>query len=115
VPTPALELVGLRKRFGNVRVLDGIDLVVARGEVVVICGRSGSGKSTLLRCINGLETVDAGEIRLSGAPIDTSPRRLRQLRERVGMVFQSFNLFPHLTIRKNLILAPMKALGRPRA
>jgi ABC-type polar amino acid transport system ATPase subunit len=112
---PIVEVREIVKRFGPLSVLAGISLSVARGEVVVICGRSGSGKSTLLRCINGLETIDGGEIRLDGAPVDMSAAGLQSVRRRVGMVFQSFNLFPHLTIRQNLILAPVKVLGLSRA
>lgn len=111
---PIVDVQRVEKRFGNLRVLDGISLAVARGEVVVICGRSGSGKSTLLRCINGLERIDAGEIRIGGMPVDMSAAGLQRVRQRVGMVFQSFNLFPHLTIRQNLILAPVKVLGLSR-
>ena len=102
-----IEIAGLRKSFGTNEVLKGIDLAVAPGEVIAIIGKSGSGKSTLLRCINGLENFQAGKIAVDGKPLDhASPVAMRELRQRVGMIFQSFNLFPHLTVGKNIMLAP---------
>ena len=104
---PVIEIAGLRKSFGTNEVLKGIDLNVVPGEVIAIIGKSGSGKSTLLRCINGLETFQGGKIAVDGKPLDhASPVAMRELRQRVGMVFQSFNLFPHLTVGKNIMLAP---------
>ena len=111
---PAIEVRNLEKRFGAHKVLDGVNLTVAAGEVVVLCGPSGSGKSTLLRCLNGLEAIDAGEIVIERAPAERSASRLRRLDPRIGLVFQAFNLFPHLTIAQNLILAPMKVRKLPR-
>jgi polar amino acid transport system ATP-binding protein len=108
-----VEVRNLRKRFGPVEVLKGISLDVAEGEIVTIIGRSGSGKSTLLRCINALETIEVGEVRIEGKPVRTGMKELRALRQRVGIVFQSYNLFPHLTVERNVTLAPILA-GRIR-
>jgi polar amino acid transport system ATP-binding protein len=107
-----VEIRGLIKRFGPATVLDGIDLSVDAGEVVAIIGRSGSGKSTLLRCINGLETVDGGEIAACGGPV--KPGTLRDVRRKVGMIFQSFNLFPHLTALENVALPQIVMNGTRR-
>lgn len=110
----AQERIGLRgvgKSYGARRVLDGIDLSVARHEVVALIGASGSGKSTLLRCVNRLVEIDEGEIRLDGIPIDSESFGKTGLYRRVGIVFQAYNLFPHLTIRENVMLAPVKAHG----
>jgi len=97
----------LRKRFGATEVLKGIDLDVARGEVIAIIGKSGSGKSTLLRCINGLERFDEGALQVGGQALRHGDQRaLRALRQHVGMIFQSFNLFPHLSVGANVMLAP---------
>ncbi len=103
-----IEVRKVSKSFGPLRVLQGIDLSVIAGDVLVVCGPSGSGKSTLLRCINGLEHIDQGEIVIEGERVDRSPSKLRRLSPKVGMVFQSFNLFPHLTILQNLVLAPTR-------
>ncbi|GAA4426721.1 amino acid ABC transporter ATP-binding protein [Acidovorax lacteus] len=104
---PVVEITALRKSYGSVEVLKGIDLSVARGEVVCIIGKSGSGKSTLLRCINGLETFQDGALRVDGQPLlHDSATHMRALRQRVGMIFQSFNLFPHLSVGRNIMLAP---------
>jgi polar amino acid transport system ATP-binding protein len=112
---PLIELSGVHKRFGQHEVLRGIDLGVESGEVIAIIGRSGSGKSTLLRCINALETYDAGSIRVEGRLVDRSSRDVRAVRQTVGMVFQSFNLFPHLSAGGNVMLAPRIVQGAARA
>jgi glutamate transport system ATP-binding protein len=109
-----VELHEVRKSFGDNLVLDGIDLSIERGAAVVIAGPSGSGKSTLLRCINGLEPVDSGEIRFEGRPVDYSGKALSRLRAEIGVVFQQFNLFPHMTVRENIMLGPAKGKGVPR-
>jgi polar amino acid transport system ATP-binding protein len=112
---PIVEIAALRKSFGPVEVLKGVDLKVERGEVVAVIGRSGSGKSTLLRCVNGLETFDDGALLVEGRPIrHDSPAALRALRQRVGMIFQSFNLFPHLSVGRNVMLAPGLVKGMER-
>lgn len=102
-----IEIKNLRKSFGDTEVLKGIDLTVGRSEVLSIIGKSGSGKSTLLRCINGLEPFQGGAISVKGTQIDYSnPEALRALRQDIGMVFQSFNLFPAMTVGQNIMLAP---------
>jgi polar amino acid transport system ATP-binding protein len=102
-----VEIRDLRKSFGTNEVLKGITLDVAAGEVIAIIGKSGSGKSTLLRCINGLESFQAGSLQVEGQALQHgNAAAMRQLRQRVGMIFQSFNLFPHLTVGKNIMLAP---------
>ncbi|MCI2046567.1 MAG: amino acid ABC transporter ATP-binding protein [Faecalibacterium sp.] len=110
-----LKAAGLTKRFGGETVLDGIDLEVHRGEVVVIVGPSGCGKSTLLRCLNGLEIMDAGQIELDGEPIAAGAKNMTRIRQKIGMVFQSYDLFPHKTILSNVTLAPMKVQHRTKA
>jgi ABC-type polar amino acid transport system ATPase subunit len=110
-----LRLEGVRKSFGGTTVLDGVDLDVARDEVVVLIGASGSGKSTLLRTVNLLEQVDDGRIELDGQDV-TDPRvRVDAVRARIGVVFQHYNLFPHLTVLDNVSLASRHVLRRPRA
>ena len=111
---PLLEVSHLTKRYGQTEVLHDVSFSVRQGEVVVILGPSGCGKSTLLRCINALEPVQSGEIRLGGAPIDHSAKNLPALRRRIGMVFQSYELFPHLTVLDNILLAPCKVLKKKR-
>jgi ABC-type polar amino acid transport system ATPase subunit len=98
----------VRKSFGTNLVLDGIELDVARGDAIVIAGPSGSGKSTILRCINGLEPIDEGEIRFDGRRVDPGSREIYSIRAEIGMVFQSFNLFPHMTVLDNITLAPLE-------
>ncbi len=110
----AITLAGVSKWFGSAQVLDGIDLVVGEGERVVICGPSGSGKSTLLRCINGLEDHQQGRVEVDGIVLDGTPQANLQVRRRVGMVFQQFNLFPHLSVLENCTLAPVHAGGVSR-
>jgi glutamate transport system ATP-binding protein len=112
---PLVELEAVRKSFGDNLVLNDVDLRIARGEVIVIAGPSGSGKSTMLRCINGLEEIDAGEISFDGQPIDRSGKGLAALRTRIGMVFQQFNLFPHMSVIQNVVLGPVEAKGETRA
>jgi ABC-type polar amino acid transport system ATPase subunit len=109
-----VELRSIRKSFGENLVLDGIDLSIGRGEVVVIAGPSGSGKSTMLRCINGLETVDDGEVRFDGRSVSGAGKALAKLRSEIGMVFQQFNVFPHLTVRENVALGCRKTCGLGR-
>jgi polar amino acid transport system ATP-binding protein len=104
---PMIEISALRKSFGTNEVLKGIDLEVAPGEVIAIIGKSGSGKSTLLRCINGLENFQSGRLTVQSQALKHGDEQaLRALRQRVGMIFQSFNLFPHLSVGKNIMLAP---------
>ncbi|MFD8419466.1 amino acid ABC transporter ATP-binding protein [Streptomyces sp. NPDC059466] len=111
---PLIELQGVNKYFGELHVLQDIDLTVAKGEVVVVIGPSGSGKSTLCRTINRLETVQSGAIRLEGRPLPDEGRALAGLRAEVGMVFQSFNLFAHKTVLQNVSLAQIKVRRRKR-
>src|SRR5918998_4599207 len=112
---PAIQFKDVDKHFGKLHVLQSINLSIAAGEVVVVCGPSGSGKSTLIRCVNGLERVQGGDIAVLGEPITRRGVNLPALRTRVGMVFQSFNLFPHMTAIDNIMLAPMKVRGLSRA
>jgi polar amino acid transport system ATP-binding protein len=106
-PKRIVEIKGLKKRFGANEVLKGIDLEVGAGEVIAIIGKSGSGKSTLLRCVNGLEVFDEGTLTVDGLPLlHGNKAAMRALRQRVGMIFQSFNLFPHLSVGRNVMLAP---------
>jgi polar amino acid transport system ATP-binding protein len=123
--TAMVEAIGLRKWFGALEVIKGVSLSVARGEVVCIIGPSGSGKSTFLRCLNWLEVPEEGEVRIEGRPafretvdgkaVDQPPREVARLRSRIGMVFQSFNLFPHMTALDNVIEAPRHVLKLPYA
>jgi polar amino acid transport system ATP-binding protein len=122
MPEPMLQLKGIHKRFGELEVLKGIDLEVAKGEVICILGASGSGKSTLLRCVNLLEPPEEGEIFLEGMDICKGPGsgtgeqswNVDFVRQRVGMVFQQFNLFPHRSALGNVTMAPEKVLGKDR-
>lgn len=102
----AVSIEDVHKSFGAHEVLKGVSLSVDRGQVVAIIGRSGSGKSTLLRCVNGLEPFQTGRIEVVGHVVDQDPERLRMLRKDVGIVFQSYNLFPHLTVGKNIMISP---------
>jgi glutamate transport system ATP-binding protein len=108
MPEPLIELDAVNKWFGSLHVLRDINLTVDRGEVVVVIGPSGSGKSTLCRAINRLETINSGTIRFDGQPLPEEGKALAKLRSEVGMVFQSFNLFSHLTILDNVTLGPVK-------
>jgi polar amino acid transport system ATP-binding protein len=111
-PDAAIEFRAVRKSYGSINVLNGIDLVVERGKVVVICGPSGSGKSTLIRLINGLETITNGEIFVAGAPISgLRGKSLQALRTGIGFVFQQFNLYAHLTAEENITLA-LRKIGK---
>ncbi len=115
-----IDVRQLVKNHGSLRVLNGVSLSVRRGEVAAVIGPSGGGKSTLLRCINGLETFEEGEVQVDevylrpGAVQQEMARTLRELRRRVGMVFQQFNLFPHMTVLENVLSGPVYALNRPR-
>ena len=109
-----IELHGVHKWFGEFHVLKGIDLTVARGERIVVCGPSGSGKSTLIRCINHLETHQQGRILVDGVELNEDIKHIEQVRSEVGMVFQQFNLFPHLTVLENCCLAPIWVRRQPR-
>ena len=101
-----VELSEVVKRFGQNTVLDRVSLAVSPGEIIAVIGRSGSGKSTMLRCINGLEAIQGGRIVFDGVTVNDPQTDLKKLRQRVGIVFQSYNLFPHLSVEKNITLAP---------
>jgi len=106
-----VELKDVVKRYGNNTVLNGVSLGVEKGEIIAIIGRSGSGKSTMLRCINGLEPIQGGSVAFDGRIVNDPATDLRELRQHVGIVFQSFNLFPHLSVEKNITLAPKVVKG----
>jgi polar amino acid transport system ATP-binding protein len=110
-----LTINHLRKAFGDHVILEDFSLTVEKGEVVVVIGPSGCGKSTLLRCINALEPVQAGEILLNGEPVQRDSKNISKMRQKIGMVFQSYDLFPHKTILENVLLAPLKVQKRNRA
>jgi len=110
-----ITVQNISKAFGSHKVLEDISFDVAQGEVICLIGPSGSGKSTILRCINGLETYDAGEIRVDGVRVDSSKPSIRALRSEIGMVFQRFNLFPHRTALENVMEGPIYVKGVPRA
>ncbi|MGN0728971.1 amino acid ABC transporter ATP-binding protein [Treponema sp.] len=111
-----LEIKNLKKEFPKVGgILNGVSLEIEKGEVIVILGPSGCGKSTLLRCINGLEEIQQGEILLNGEAISGRKKNMHLIRQKIGMVFQSYDLFPHLTVEKNIMLGPVKAQGRKAA
>jgi polar amino acid transport system ATP-binding protein len=108
--TPLIAACGLTKAYGSIHALDGVDLSVTRGEVIVIIGPSGSGKSTLIRCLNGLEQADAGEVRIDGRSVNLHSQRMwREVRQRIGMVFQDYTLFPHMTVLRNIMFAPVRS------
>jgi len=109
-----VELSNVDKWFGSFHVLKKINLTVQRGERIVICGPSGSGKSTLVRCINGLEEYQRGTITVDGTPLTSDPREIERVRQNVGMVFQSFNLFPHMSVLHNLTFAPIWIRKMPK-
>ena len=110
-----IAMHGVNKWYGTFQVLTDINLAVRTGEKIVLCGPSGSGKSTLIRCINALETYQNGEIIVDGVSVNDSSRTIEAVRREVGMVFQQFNLFSHMTILENCMLAPMRSRGAPRA
>ncbi len=115
--TQIVKMKGMNKYFGKVHVLKDIDLCVEQGEVVVIIGASGSGKSTLIRCVNGLDDFESGHLEVEGqalSPNGGNQQALSAIRKEVGMVFQQFNLFPHLTVKKNIMLAPQKVKNAPQ-
>jgi glutamate/aspartate transport system ATP-binding protein len=109
-----IEIENVSKWYGSFQVLRDCSTRVARGDVVVVCGPSGSGKSTLIKTVNGLEPYQAGKVRVDGIDVGEPGTRLPQLRARIGMVFQNFELFPHLSVRDNLLLAQVKVLGRSK-
>ena len=110
-----IELKNVSKWYGPLHVLDNCSMSIARGEVVVICGPSGSGKSTLIKCMNGLEPFTQGTITVDGISVGDRTTNLPKLRSRIGMVFQNFELFPHMTVIANIVLAQQKVLSRERA
>lgn len=109
-----LSIEHLKKSYDDNLILDDIDLEVHQGEVIVLVGPSGCGKSTMLRCINALEPIQGGEIKLNGEKIDPKNKNIAELRQKIGMVFQSYELFPHLTVLDNILLAPMKVQKRKK-
>ncbi len=114
MPEEVLAIRHLKKNFGELTVLEDISFSVGEGEVIVIVGPSGCGKSTLLRCINGLEGIQGGEILLRGTPVPKKGKDLTKVRQKIGMVFQNYELFPHLNVLENILLAPMKVQKRTR-
>lgn len=113
-PQPIIKIASLSKRYGTVEVLKSCDLTVEKGEVVVVCGPSGSGKSTLIKCINGLEPFNEGGLAVDGTNVGTRNADMTRLRMRIGMVFQHFELYPHLTVIENICLAQIHVLKRSR-
>jgi len=109
-----LQISHLTKKYGETAVLQDISMEIRKGEVVVVVGPSGCGKSTLLRCMNGLEPIQSGEILLDGRVITDGKTRWSRIRQKIGMVFQSYDLFPHMTVLENILLGPTKAQGRPK-
>ncbi len=109
-----IEIENVHKSYGPLEVVKGVNLTVNKGEVVSIIGGSGSGKSTLLMCINGLEPIQGGQIRVDGTSVHAAATDLNKLRQRIGIVFQQWNAFPHLTVLENVMLAPRKVLGKSK-
>lgn len=109
-----IEIDNVYKSFGDLEVVKGVSLTVNKGEVVSIIGGSGSGKSTLLMCINGLEPIQKGSIRVDGIEVHSKATDLNRLRQKIGIVFQQWNAFPHLTVMENVMLAPRKVLGKTK-
>ena len=109
-----IEVKDLKKVFGENVIINGIDLTVRKGETVVLIGPSGCGKSTLLRCLNGLEPIQGGSVLLHGEPVEYGKRSLYKIRQKIGMVFQDYGLFPHMTVLDNVMLAPLKVQKRPK-
>ncbi|MBP2656071.1 MAG: Fe(3+)-transporting ATPase [Firmicutes bacterium] len=109
-----LEIAGLKKEYDGAVVLDNINLSIHRGEVVVVLGASGCGKSTLLRCLNGLENIQGGEIKFSGKSLTDKNIKWQEIRQRIGMVFQNYDLFPHMTVMDNILLGPLKVQKRDK-
>lgn len=109
-----VEARGVRKSYGDLEILKGVDLQIEKGEVVVICGPSGSGKSTFIRCLNGLEKINAGTIMVDGLAIHDPKTKSTEIAKKIGMVFQDFNLFPHMTVLDNITLAPRKVKRMPK-
>ena len=109
-----IEMVDVHKQFGDLEVIKGIDLTVQAGEVVSVIGSSGSGKSTLLRCINHLEKITSGKIIVDKIPLNDNKANIAHIKREVGMVFQQFNLFPHMTALENITVAPIHVLKRPK-
>ena len=114
VSQPVLKIMDLYKKYDDSEVLHGVSLEVKKGEVLVVVGPSGCGKSTLLRCINGLESIQAGEIELNGEIVTSGNVKWNLVRQKIGMVFQSYDLFPHMTVLENILLGPIKAQKRHR-
>ena len=114
-PIPVIQVSNLNKFYGSFHVLKDIDLTANQGEKMVVCGPSGSGKSTLIRCFNALEWPDSGQLVVNGIEVHEGSKAIRELRQEVGMVFQQFNLFPHMTILENLLIGPMKVRKIPEA
>lgn len=110
-----IDIENLTKSFGDNTVINNLSLSVSNGEVVVLIGPSGCGKSTLLRCINGLEPIQGGSVKLYGEPVLHGKKSLNKIRQKIGMVFQSYDLFPHMSVINNILLAPMKVQGKSRA
>lgn len=113
--SPIILIENLHKSFGHLEVLKGIDLQIYKGEVVALIGASGSGKSTLLRCINRLETVTSGNVIVDDIKLDNSVKNISKVRQEVGMVFQQFNLFPHMTVIENVTVGPIQVLNKNKA
>lgn len=114
-PPPMIKMIGVNKWYGQFHVLKNINLTINKGEKVVICGPSGSGKSTLIRCINRLEEHQKGHIYVNNVELTSNLKNIEKIRQDVGMVFQQFNLFPHLTVLENLTLAPLWVKKMPKA